>query len=335
MVQSNGAIHQVAIGADLCHVLEDLEGLIRAEGAGRVGGDCLHVVDAGGRSQCGPQHALKVAGVDALIGKQCDTLFLGLVAQFKEVIPGHRRFPAVLFEQSLVVNQTHRAGIKRGNVDLAVAVRRALGGIQQAIDDLILQRGVIINAALLKDIGQIHQRMFLNHGGNQAGGVVVVHRDEVGHITCHDLRADDVANLRADLHIDSDAGIGILEAFDDFVPVRGTVAALEHRDVQFIVLKGLLTGRGFAGSGGRCFGRDGLAGCCCAGRCCAAAACQTGSCHCSGKHHADCFFHGFPPKNYSFFVWDAAHLSFPDCTLIISGKPDLINVFPLLKDGFY
>lgn len=63
--------------------------------------------------------------------------------------------------------------------------------------------------------------------------------------------------------------------------------------------------------------------------------CQTGSCHCSGKHHADCFFHGFPPKNYSFFVWDAAHLSFPDCTLIISGKPDLINVFPLLKDGFY
>ena len=67
----------------------------------------------------------------------------------------------------------------------------------------------------------------------------------------------------------------------------------------------------------------------------AAAACQTGSCHCSGKHHADCFFHGFPPKNYSFFVWDAAHLSFPDCTLIISGKPDLINVFPLLKDGFY
>ena len=177
--------------------------------------------------------------------------------------------------------------------------------------------------------------MFLNHGGNQAGGVVVVHRDEVGHITCHDLRADDVANLRADLHIDSDTGIGILEAFDDFVPVIGTVAALEHRDVQFIVLKGLLTGRGFAGSGGRCFGRDGLAGCCCAGRCCAAAACQTGSCHCSGKHHADCFFHGFPPKNYSFFVWDAAHLSFPDCTLIISGKPDLINVFPLLKDGFY
>mgnify|MGYP002091751336 CR=1 FL=1 len=50
MVQSNGAIHQVAIAADLCHVLEDLEGLIRAEGAGRVGGDCLHVVDAGGRS---------------------------------------------------------------------------------------------------------------------------------------------------------------------------------------------------------------------------------------------------------------------------------------------
>ena len=41
------------------------------------------------------------------------------------------------------------------------------------------------------------------------------------------------------------------------------------------------------------------------------------------------------PKNYCFFVWDAAHLSFPDCTLIISGKPDLINVFPLLKDGFY
>jgi len=32
---------------------------------------------------------------------------------------------------------------------------------------------------------------------------------------------------------------------------------------------------------------------------------------------------------------DAAHLPFPDCTLIISGKPDLINVFPLLKDGFY
>ena len=123
------------------------------------------------------------------------------------------------------------------------AVGRALGGIQQTIDDLILQRGVIINAALFKDIGQIHQRMLLNHGGNQAGGVVVVHRDEVGHIACHNLRADDVADLRADLHIDSNARISGLKAFDDFVPVLGTVAALEHRDVQFIVLKGLLTGR--------------------------------------------------------------------------------------------
>lgn len=90
MVQSNGAIHQVAIGADLCHVLENLEGLIRTERTGRVGGDCLHVVDASGRCQRGPQHAFEVAGVDTLIGKQCDTLFLGLVAQFKEVIPGHR-----------------------------------------------------------------------------------------------------------------------------------------------------------------------------------------------------------------------------------------------------
>lgn len=104
MVQSNGAIHQVAIGADLCHVLEDLEGLIRAEGAGRVGGDCLHVVDAGGRCQRGPQHLLLERPGENMIPQET------LEQTFKEI---EKAPTAEALEQLLCLILQERMGLSK------------------------------------------------------------------------------------------------------------------------------------------------------------------------------------------------------------------------------
>ena len=268
VVQRDGAFHQIAVRGDLLDVLENLQHLGLGEGAFHIVLDILERIQTGGGADCRPEDGFNVAGVNALISEQRDAFLLGQIAQREEVVPGFRQLPALFGKERLVVDKAHRRGVERGKINFAVSIGGALGGLQNAVLHKLLQRRAAVQTRLIEEVGQLEQRVFLDERKQNAGLVVVVHGDKVGILAGDDLRTDDIADGRADLHVDLYAGVGRFEARDHLVPVIRAVAALENGDVQFLIFKsvggaclcrGFLDGRlvrlGFGGrfSGGGLF----------------------------------------------------------------------------------
>jgi hypothetical protein len=84
---------------------------------------------------------------------------------------------------------------------------------------------------------------------NDAGFIVVGEVHKVGRVPRHDLRADDIADVRADLQIYHNTRVGFKHT-DDLVPESSAEAAFKDCQIKLLSIGG-----GFAGRC-RCRGRS-------------------------------------------------------------------------------
>ena len=166
MVQRHGSFHQIAISGDFLDIGENFHDFRRGERAFDVVADICCSIDAGCGCNRRPQQRFHVARMDARISKQCDALFLGLIAKCKKLIPRFRKLPAIFFKERFIVNQAHGRSIERRQVDLTIAVRRAFSRIQDTFQHLLFQRGSVFQARAFEDVCNIKQRIFTDHRRN-------------------------------------------------------------------------------------------------------------------------------------------------------------------------